>query len=741
MASPRALTRGMFRRVLRSGLLAAVGLLICFVTAWPNPSALAGSSANEETYQSSSLAVIPIEQQPFYGALVEKAAAWDAVVLDHVVGDSPKATLLNFYAVMSDVALRADLLGFSSSTGQALRREAIDDTNLLFGLAVDALDASAFPESVRKDMADEAAIQLKIVLDYVFANSREPIHIPSQAGMKNRNDLRSNPTASWRIPGTAITLTSDIKADPDNENFYFSASTVASIRSMYEEIRDISMVQQSYASPNFYSDFIYTPGFLVPPDWYLALPLEWRAWLEWPIGDQTIFQIVSAVLLILVYAYVSLRLMRLLFRTYREIGDDENDIESMNRRLFNIDTLAWRRVLIVAPVLPTTYLVEQLVDNVINFTGTPLVVAIYIFYVIWYVSASILVFFLFEALGRSAAEFMSQIRRNRSPIQLRRITSFVMPASRAVGMLISVVLIYRLLLLLGLPSNTVLAFSAVPGLAIGLGATKLIGNLFAGLSIQTDRPLRVGEFCEVGGKIGFVTKIGLRSMELQTLESRVTIPNSVADEATIVNYSRRGLSVERQPMQGLELRLPIRDPMSPFQLEELIRITTQMLESTSFLDQEIELHEPVVSLESLEDGTSQLIVFVMVELHGWKAFLKVRENLLVALEEVLERISLCEIVVGVSYSTTPDQLRLIPELLKAVVSEDAQLVFEAARLVRISAFSYDYELELRSRHLVHDDFEDSVHRLNCRILDVLADHQIQIPYPTQTLELQSNPTT
>ena len=90
MASPRALTRGMFRRVLSSGLLAAVGLLICFVTAWPNPSALAGSSANEETYQSSSLAVIPIEQQPFYGALVEKAAAWDAVVLDHVVGDSRK---------------------------------------------------------------------------------------------------------------------------------------------------------------------------------------------------------------------------------------------------------------------------------------------------------------------------------------------------------------------------------------------------------------------------------------------------------------------------------------------------------------------------------------------------------------------------------------------------------------------------------------------------------------------------
>ena len=740
MGSPRAWTRGMVRRVLRSGLLAAVGLLICFVTAWPQPSALAGASVNEQIYPPSSGSVIPIERQPFYGELLKKSESWNEVVLDHVVGDSPQATLLNFYAVMSDVALRADLLGFSSSTGQALRREAIDDTNLLFGLAVDALDASSFPESVRKDMADEAAIQLKMILDYVFTHSRQPIRIPDQAGMKNRNDLRSNPTATWRIPGTAITLTSNLKDDLENESFYFSASTVASVRSMYEEIRDLPKVQQPFASPNFYSDFIYTPGFLVPPDWYLALPLAWRGWLEWPVGDQTLFQVVSALLLISVYAYINLRLMRLLFRTYQDADEEEPDYESANRRLFNVDTVAWRRVLIVVPVLPITYVVEQLVDNVINFTGTPLVVAIYVFYVIWYVSASVLVFFIFEAFGRSAAEFISKIRRSHSPIHLRRITSFVMPVSRALGMLISVVLIYRLLLLLGLPSNTVLAFSAVPGLAIGLGATKLIGNLFAGLSIQTDRPLRVGEFCEVGGKIGFVTKIGLRSMELQTLESRVTIPNSVADEATIVNYSRRGLSVERQPMQGLELRLPIRDPMSPFQLEELIRIAKHLLASPGFLGQDVELHEPVVSLESLDDGTSQLIVFVMVELHGWKAFLKVRETLLVALEELLERVSLCEIVVGVAYSTSPDQLRLIPELLKAVVLEDAQLVFEAARLVRISSFSYDYELEIRTRHLVHDDFEDSVHRLNCRILEVLANHQIQIPYPTQTLELQSNPT-
>ncbi|WP_255440065.1 mechanosensitive ion channel family protein [Synechococcus sp. MEDNS5] len=108
--------------------------------------------------------------------------------------------------------------------------------------------------------------------------------------------------------------------------------------------------------------------------------------------------------------------------------------------------------------------------------------------------------------------------------------------------------------------------------------TELLFNLFAGLSIQTDRPLRVGEFCEVGGTLGFVTKIGLRSMELQTLESRVTIPNSVADEATIINFSRRGLSRDRPPTQGLEVRLPIRDPLSPYQLEELLRQARKLLQ-------------------------------------------------------------------------------------------------------------------------------------------------------------------
>ena len=63
-------------------------------------------------------ALIPIEQQPFYGELELTAKDWSDVVLDQVVGHSPGATLLNFYAVMAEVGHRSERLGRAASRRQ-----------------------------------------------------------------------------------------------------------------------------------------------------------------------------------------------------------------------------------------------------------------------------------------------------------------------------------------------------------------------------------------------------------------------------------------------------------------------------------------------------------------------------------------------------------------------------------------------------------------------------------------------
>ena len=716
-------------RFLRFLLVSLVGVAIALVGFWP---ASASSVPGTGLLRPASSSLIAIERQPFYPLLQRRASQWSDVVLDQVVGDSPQDTLLNFYAVMAEVGQRADRLGRFSALREAEtagldRQEQIDDTSLLFRLAVRALDSSGFPGSVRRDMTEEAAIQLKHVLDYVFTHSPQPISVPDAAGMKALNELRTKPIDAWRIPGTAITLTAESSLGAESHVYVFSAGTVDQISEMYGEIRDYPVVNQPFATPFFYKHFILTPGYLVPPDWYLRLPPSWRQVLEINLFDQTLFQIACAALIIGIYGLLALWMIRSLVHTYRDpIGQTLRPLSGLQ------DRLAWRRFVVIFPLAPLTRLSEYLIDDVVNFTGLPLIVVTYAGYVAGHLAAAITFYLLFEALGRSGSVLLTQLRGSSAVLRQQRVSSFVMPLSRAVGVLMAVVVFYRLLLMLGLPSSTVLAFSAVPGLAIGLGASKLLGNLFAGLSIQTDRPLRVGEFCRVGDSLGYITKIGLRSLELQTLESRVTIPNAVADEATIINYSRRDRHPGQQPMQGLDLKVHLEDSLSPFQLEELLTQTRR------FLLDRADLHEPLVTLERRTDDASEvLVVFVMVELHGWQSYLALRDQLLVHLEELVERAQLSEVALGIAYGTSPEQLKLVPQLMQQVVAEDPQLEFLACRLERIAAFSYDHVLEFTSRHDVHDDFEDSLHALNRRIIEVLATHDIEIPFPTQTLKLTS----
>lgn len=194
-----------------------------------------------------------------------------------------------------------------------------------------------------------------------------------------------------------------------------------------------------------------------------------------------------------------------LLNTYRYWQGDQSDRKG--NRAWHQDNLAWYRVLLVLPLLPLTRGIETFIDDYVNFTGAPLVATTYFFYICYFIAAGFFFFYFFEALGRSISERLAHWRGGNAELQLRRISNLVMPICRVLGGLVAVVMIYRLLVVLGLPSTTVMAFSAVPGLAIGLGASKLLGNLFGGLSIQTDRPVRVGEFCQIGSNLGFVTRI------------------------------------------------------------------------------------------------------------------------------------------------------------------------------------------------------------------------------------------
>ncbi len=64
--------------------------------------------------------------------------------------------------------------------------------------------------------------------------------------------------------------------------------------------------------------------------------------------------------------------------------------------------------------------------------------------------------------------------------------------------------------------------------AIGFATKDLVASLVAGIMIIIDRPFQVGDRVSFEGQYGDITKIGLRSIKLQTLDdSVVTIPNNM----------------------------------------------------------------------------------------------------------------------------------------------------------------------------------------------------------------------
>ena len=675
---------------------------------------------------------VPLSSQPFYPALLDAVETWEGVPLGEVIGDNPRSTLLNFYVVMAEVGHQMRTISASARNDPGFNwspaaRERIESLNTRFNLAVEALNASEFAESVRSDRAEEAAIQLKQILDYVFGNSRKTFTIPNSEDILRLNASMEKDVTEWRLPGTAVVLSLDDGKDARGGNYLFSASTVQQVERMYEEINGLPLRSTPFTTPGLYTFYSQTPGYLVPPKWYLRLPDRLRTLIEVQIWGQTLFQILFSLITIGVLLLVIGWLGQRLVSTYRYAGSrNTDDLPGLNT-----DNIAWWRVLLVLPVLPLTRVSNAIVDSYLNITGTPLVVATFGFYIIYFLSASVLAYLFFEALGRSGAEWLMHLRGGTSPFLLQRISNFVMPICRTLGALTMVALIYQLLLLLGLPAETVLAFSAVPGLAIGLGASKLLGNLFAGLSIQTDRPLRVGEFCRVGDNLGFVTKIGLRSLELQTLDSRITIPNAIADDATIVNFSQRSQRSDQPPRQGIEMRYALNQPLSPEQVEDLLHYARQEVK------QRPELLHTLVSVERNTEDALDLVCFATVELHGWQAYLELRESVLLRMQQIEDQVAKSRVVIGVSYDTTAEQLRQIPLWIKEVVEADPAFSLRSCRLMAISDFSYDYVFDFRSSHRNYATFKDGINRMNQDLLASFARHQVDIPFPTQ-MEIQKD---
>lgn len=110
-----------------------------------------------------------------------------------------------------------------------------------------------------------------------------------------------------------------------------------------------------------------------------------------------------------------------------------------------------------------------------------------------------------------------------------------------------------------------LATTAVGAVVIGLALQETLGNLFAGLAIEIEKPFRVGHWVDVAGREGMVTGITWRATKIRTKAGNlIVVPNSVIARETITNFS------EPTPQLRLEVEVGVSYDAPPNDVKAVI---------------------------------------------------------------------------------------------------------------------------------------------------------------------------
>lgn len=104
---------------------------------------------------------------------------------------------------------------------------------------------------------------------------------------------------------------------------------------------------------------------------------------------------------------------------------------------------------------------------------------------------------------------------------------------------------------LGISVTPLLAALGVGGLAVGLALQDTLGNLFAGVHILVEKPVRVGDYIKLEtGQEGYVTDVGWRTTRIRMLPNNmVIVPNGKLAQSILTNYYL--------PEQRMALLIPV----------------------------------------------------------------------------------------------------------------------------------------------------------------------------------------
>ena len=132
--------------------------------------------------------------------------------------------------------------------------------------------------------------------------------------------------------------------------------------------------------------------------------------------------------------------------------------------------------------------------------------------------------------------------------------------------------------------------SAIFGVIIGLALQETLGNLFAGISLQADKPFQVGDVITVGQWTGIVEEITWRGIKLRTFTNRIVL---------ISNSSAAKEAIEVAPRDNLNARLVFFNTLYTDSPAKAIHVVREAVREADNVSQRM---TPIVRIKNLGDN-------------------------------------------------------------------------------------------------------------------------------------------
>ncbi len=407
----------------------------------------------------------------------------------------------------------------------------------------------------------------------------------------------------WRYPNTEITIHKVVEGAHAGE-FLISPETFWRIPDYYDKVSDLPKRHNAIVPMELYQAYRNGAGTVFPVAVISKLPNSLRQdWFgqpgwKWPV-------LLSSMGLILLLAWPFIRLR-------------PRDSERSHDYKSGIYT-ALRRLALPIYVLIAMQALDYLASRQLRLTGMGHTVVEVFMQLISLVAIAYILNLLIALLAEGVIKIL-HTRRAGFDSQLIRL------AFRIIFWVITIMVIMVISEYVGVPVAALAAGVGVGGLAFALAAQSTLENLVAGLTIYGDRPIRVGDFCIIGGVSGVVENIGLRSTRLRTLErTLITIPNAQVAKQSLENISVRDKML-------LQTTISLRYETSPNQLRYVLgRLRELFYGHPRVIDDGMRVRFTGFGASSLD-----IEIYLYVKATAKPAFLEICEDLNLRIMDIIE---------------------------------------------------------------------------------------------------------